>query len=490
MTNWKLLLASLLAVMLTIGVLTPTSAYAQDGDAAVAEVEEGLEDAAEETEETAEAIAAQEEADLADAPSEEYGGQTDVAGVSIALENFILFVCAVLVIFMQAGFAMVEAGFNSQKNVINILFKNVMDLCVGVMLYAVVGFNLMYPGSWIVENWVPSPTFLLSGENDPVPAAVDDGLLYHSQTDFLFQAAFAATAATIVSGAVAGRMQFRAYLVYSALLTGIIYPFSGAWKWGGGGLDAMGFYDFAGSCVVHAVGGFAGLAGAIALGPRIGRYTTDGKSVPLPGHSISLATLGVFILLIGWFGFNPGSQLTFGGGANVAAFSKVAVNTLLAACAGGFMAMLLSWGMFGKPDISMALNGLLGGLVSITACCDGFDNHWAVVIGLIGGVLVVLGVLLLDKLKIDDPVGAFPVHGLCGIWGCMAIALLPSTYDGDTGNLVAQVAGSIAYPVWAFVTMAIVFFALKAIGWLRVSAEEEESGLDISEHGMSAYTTA
>ena len=509
MNRWRVWLPCLLAALFVFGAIAPTMAFAQDDAAVEVEVEEEI--TPEDELEAAEAEAEQVGQDVADAaeylfgdpgpaavPDTAYGAkQVSVEGLSLAFENFVLVMCAVLVLFMQAGFAMVEAGFNSQKNVINILFKNVMDLCVGVMLYAVIGFNLMYPSSWIVENYVPGVSPFLSGEFSGDPAGADDGLFYHGQADFLFQAAFAATAATIVSGAVAGRMQFRAYLVYSALLTGIIYPFSGSWKWGGGWLDQMGFYDFAGSCVVHAVGGFAGLAGAIALGPRLGRYTVDGKSVPLPGHSISLATLGVFILLIGWFGFNPGSQLTFGGAGNTAAYARIATNTLLAAGAGGFMSMLISWCMFGKPDISMALNGMLGGLVGITANCDGVTNLSAVIIGLVAGALVVIGVLMLDKLKIDDPVGAWPVHGLCGLWGCIACALFQyqdaagAYYWGeDTAGLVTQLIGCVAYAVWAFVTMAIVFYILKAIGWLRVSREEEEAGLDISEHGMSAYTTA
>lgn len=438
---------------------------------------------------------AQEEAAevAAEAPAEEAAPEFD--GQEMAFDNFVLFVCAVLVLFMQAGFAMVEAGFNSQKNVINILFKNLMDICVGVMLYAIVGFNLMYPGEWIVDGWVGSPTFLLSGEFDEVPAAAGDGLLYHAQADYLFQVAFAATAATIVSGAVAGRMQFKSYLIYSAILTGILYPISGSWKWGGGWLDAMGFYDFAGSCIVHAVGGFAGLAGAIVLGPRLGRYTAEGKSTPLPGHSITIATLGVFILWIGWYGFNPGSQLTFGGAGNATAVARIAVNTTLSAAAGGFMAMLLSWIMFGKPDISMALNGVLAGLVGITANCDGVTNSSAVIIGLVSGVLVVLGIVLLDKLKIDDPVGAWPVHGLCGAWGCLACALFQASPGGepywgaDTATITAQVTGILAYCIWAFVTFFVLFIILKAVGILRVSAEEEEAGLDVSEHGMRAYAS-
>lgn len=424
-------------------------------------------------------------------------------GQEMAFDNFVLFICAVLVLFMQAGFAMVEAGFNSQKNVVNILFKNLMDICVGVILYALIGFNLMYPGdNWIVPGIVGSPSAFLTGgaEFDEVPASVDDGLLYHAQADYLFQVAFAATAATIVSGAVAGRMQFKAYLVYSAILTAIIYPISGSWKWGGGWLQEMGFWDFAGSCVVHAVGGFAGLAGAIVLGPRLGRYTSEGKSTPLPGHSITIATLGVFILWIGWYGFNPGSQLTFGGAGNATAVARIAVNTTLSAAAGGFAAMILSWILFSKPDISMALNGVLAGLVGITANCDGVTNPSAVIIGLVSGVLVVFGIILLDKLKIDDPVGAWPVHGLCGAWGCIACAIfqhdgywgvvddsLPEAEQVAFGNWGAQITGTLSYCIYAFVCFFVLFMILKAVGILRVSAEEEEAGLDVSEHGMRAY---
>lgn len=468
MRSWRALLPLILfGVIAGSSLFAPDTGFAQEAAEAAAEVAEPAAEAAE------------------PAAAEEAARQVD------PFDNFVLFICAVLVLFMQAGFAMVEAGFNSQKNVINILFKNLMDICVGVVLYALVGFNLMYPGEWIVENYIPAPSFGLSGAFASDSAGADYG--YHGQADFLFQVAFAATAATIVSGAVAGRMQFKAYLIYSAILTAIIYPISGAWKWGGGWLDQMGFYDFAGSCVVHAVGGFAGLAGAIVLGPRLGRYTADGKSTPLPGHSITIATLGVFILWVGWYGFNPGSQLTFNSAADGAAVSRIAVNTTLSAAAGGFIAMLVSWVMFGKPDISMALNGVLAGLVGITANCDGVTNMSAVIIGAISGVLVVVGILMLDKMKIDDPVGAWPVHGLCGAWGCLACALFQASPDGepywgaDTATIGAQLTGIAAYCIWAFATFFILFAILKAVGILRVSAEEEEAGLDVSEHGMRAY---
>jgi Amt family ammonium transporter len=276
-------------------------------------------------------------------------------------------------------------------------------------------------------------------------------------------------------------MKFSAYLLYSALLTGLIYPISGMWKWGGGWLDAMGFYDFAGSIVVHAVGGFAGLAGAIVLGPRLGRYAADGASRPIPGHNLTFATLGVFVLWVGWYGFNPGSQLAFTGAANTDATVLIAANTTLAAAAGTCIALFVAWIMFGKPDLTMALNGALAGLVGITANCDSVTNGEALVIGGVAGVLVVAGIVLLDKAKIDDPVGAWPVHGLCGVWGGLATGIFGGHPMG------AQIIGSIAIPIWAFVTMLVLFSVLKAAGALRVSAEDEQRGLDLSEHGIPAY---
>ena len=400
--------------------------------------------------------------------------------VAYALDNVVLMFCAVLVLFMQAGFAMVEAGFNAAKNAVNILFKNLADACLGVLLFWLVGYGLMYPGEAYGGGYFGFGGF---GRPETLEGAAGPGVL-HPQVDFLFQVAFAATAATIVSGAVAGRLKFSAYLVYTLILTGLIYPISGMWKWGGGWLAAAEFHDFAGSLVVHAVGGFAGLAGAIVLGPRIGRYSDDGKSQPLPGHNLTLATLGVFILLIGWFGFNPGSQLAFTGQANTDVVMLIATNTLLAACAGGTVGMFLSWLLFKKPDLSMALNGVLAGLVGITANCDCVTNVESIAIGSIAGVVVVLAIIALDKLKIDDPVGAFPVHGACGVWGGIATGIF-----GEGKDLITQVKGSIAISLWAFVTMLGVFGALKVIGMLRVSPEEEIQGLDITEHGMHAYDT-
>ncbi|MEL6898748.1 MAG: ammonium transporter, partial [Planctomycetota bacterium] len=368
----------------------------------------------------------------------------------------------------------------SAKNTVNILSKNVMDLGVGVLLFFTVGYGLMYPSGW--ETDVPQYEFL--GFNSDYlfaipPAAADSQ--FAPCVDWLFQAAFAATAATIVSGAVAGRMKFGAYLVYSAILTGLIYPISGSWKWGYGWADDLGFYDFAGSVVVHAVGGFAGLAGAIVLGPRIGRFSSDGKSVPLPGHNITFAALGVFILWIGWYGFNPGSVLDFKGAENIDLTMIVAVNTTLSPAVGAISCLVAAWVLFGKPDLTMALNGALGGLVGITANADIVSNQSAVIIGVVSGLLVLAGVILLEKLKIDDPVGAFPVHGICGIWGCLACGI----FGGK--DFLVQTYCTVAICAWAFFTMLILFLILKVIGQLRVSAEEEQAGLDVSEHGMHAY---
>lgn len=421
--------------------------------------------------------------------------------LSYAFNTVMMMLFGVLVIFMQAGFALVEAGLNSQKNTVNILFKNLMDFCIGVMLFWLFGLKLMYPGeisegkAYADESpWIPRIGMNLMVDQDDPPAL---GTGYSGSADFLFQVAFAATAATIVSGAVAGRLKFSAYLIYSAVLTGLIYPISGFWKWGGGALDQMGFQDFAGSLVVHAVGGFAGLAGAIALGPRIGRFGADGKSHPMPGHNLTYATLGVFILLIGWYGFNPGSQLAYTSTLDARATADIAMMTTLAAAAGAIAAMLLAWGMFGKPDLTMALNGVLAGLVGITANCDRVSQVESVLIGGIAGVLVVLAIVELEKLKIDDPVGAFPVHGVCGVWGGLATGVFGDIPTNDDGSAVfasqaeffmVQLKCSAIICVWAFVTMAALFFGLKAIGMLRVSKEEEIEGLDIGEHGMQAYT--
>jgi Amt family ammonium transporter len=394
--------------------------------------------------------------------------------IAYALDNMMLFVSAVLVLFMQAGFALVEVGFNSSKNAVNIMFKNFIDVCVGVIIYWFIGYGLMY-GEPLFGGWLAWGGFGVSQSSSEVGAGV-----LNPQTDWLFQVAFAATAATIVSGAVAGRIKFQAYLVYTVFISALVYPISGYWKWGGGWLNELGFHDFAGSLVVHSVGGFAGLAGAMLLGPRIGRFGKNGANT-LPPHNYTLATLGVFILWVGWYGFNPGSQLAFVGSANTDAVVLIAVNTTLAAGAGAVLAMIVSWMIMGRADLSFTLNGALAGLVGITANCDAVTNGESMIIGAIAGVLVILATLLLERLKIDDPVGAWPVHGVCGIWGGIAAGI----FGGKP--LVAQIVGSVAIPVWAFVTCFILFAILKSINVWRVSPEEELEGLDLSEHGVSAY---
>lgn len=468
---------ALLVGMLGVSVSLASVASAQDDAPSVMEAVDG-------------ADAGDSAAGVAEAKELLFADESDLA---YTINTLIMFFCAVLVLFMQAGFAMVEVGLNAAKNTVNILAKNVMDLSVGILLYLFIGFSLMYPGdAWIADGWLGMPGSFVTRDGVGEVARGDD---YSASADFLFQVAFAATAATIVSGSVAGRMKFGAYMVYSALLTGVIYPISGSWKWGEGWADAMGFQDFAGSVVVHAVGGFAGLAGAILLGPRIGRYTADGKSIPLPGHNVTFAALGVFILWVGWYGFNPGSQLTYAGAANAELTTFIAVTTSISAAAGAVGAMVLAWVLFGKPDLTMALNGALGGLVGITANCDRVTQPGALTIGLISGSLVVLGVVMLDKLRIDDPVGAWPVHGLCGIWGGLATGLFGAIPTGDdglelfgrAGFIQVQLIATVAIVLWAFVAMFIIFFVLKTIGFLRVSPEEEQAGLDISEHGMHAY---
>ncbi len=433
----------------------------------------------------ADAVAEETEAvEVTEAAAPEYYEKKETDYV---INTLIMFICAVLVLFMQAGFAMVEVGFNASKNAVNIIFKNVMDLSIGVMLFMLVGYGLMYPGDAGAGKWFAWGG--VWGERDGVEEIAELGD-YSNAADFLFQVAFAATAATIVSGAVAGRMKFTGYLCYSVILTGLVYPISGMWKWGGGALAEWGFADFAGSVVVHAVGGFAGLAGAIVLGPRIGRFSKEGKSQPMLGHNMPLAALGVFILWVGWYGFNPGSQLTYSGAANAEVTTYIAVTTTLSAAVGAFTAMLLSWGMFKKPDLSMCLNGALAGLVGITANCDQVSLGSAAIIGAVSGCLVFAGILLLDKLRIDDPVGAFPVHGICGVWGGIATGIFGTSIpEGATrmGYISIQVQSTLVICAWAFTTMFILFQILKAIGLLRVSAEEEIEGLDMCEHGMPAY---
>lgn len=390
-------------------------------------------------------------------------------------------VAAFLVFFMQAGFAMVEAGFTRAKNAVNIMMKNLMDFSIGSLAFFLVGFGLMFG---VTKGGLFGTTlFAMSG--------IEDGAAWE-WTFLIFQTVFAATAATIVSGAMAERTRFTGYLIYSVAITLFIYPIFGHWAWGGllaggGWLEGMGFLDFAGSTVVHSVGGWLALAGAIVLGPRIGKYGPDGKPKAIPGHSIPLAALGVFILWFGWFGFNPGSTTAAGG-----SIGYIAVTTNIAAAAGAVAAMLTAWIMFKKPDGSMTLNGALAGLVGITAGCDCVSPIGAIVIGLVAGVSVVLAVTFIDRvLKVDDPVGAVSVHGVCGAWGTLAVGLFNTEagllYGGGLRQLGIQAVGVSSAFVWAFGLGLLLFFTVKKTIGLRVAKDEELRGLDIGEHGMEAY---
>ncbi len=399
-------------------------------------------------------------------------------------------IAAVLVFFMQAGFAMVETGFTRAKNSVNILMKNLMDFSIGSIGFWALGFGLMFGAT--AGHFIGTTGFFLS---DAVPGT--EGWEW-TFVFFIFQTVFAATAATIVSGAMAERTKFTSYLVYSIFITAIIYPISGHWAWGSlfngeGWLENMGFIDFAGSTVVHSVGGWCALAGAIVLGPRLGKYGKDGSSRALPGHNIPLAALGVFILWFGWFGFNPGSTTT----ADMS-IGRIAVTTNLAAAAGAIAAMVTAWIVIGTPDASMALNGALAGLVSITAPCADVSPMSAFLIGLVGGIIVVLAVLFIDKtLKVDDPVGAVSVHGVCGAWGTLAAGLFAQeAYGGNVGlffgggfkPVLVQLTGIITVFAWAFFGALILFWIIKSTLGLRVTKEEEIRGLDLGEHGMEAYS--
>jgi Amt family ammonium transporter len=407
----------------------------------------------------------------------------DAAKEEVQLNINIVWTCvaAFLVFFMQAGFAMVEAGFTRAKNAVNILMKNLMDFSVGSLAFFLIGFGLMFGKT---NGLFGTTLFAMSG--------VEPGSDWN-WTFLIFQTVFAATAATIVSGAMAERTRFVGYLAYSFFITLFIYPVFGSWAWGGlldggGWLENLGFLDFAGSTVVHSVGGWLALAGAVVLGPRIGKYGPDRKPRAILGHNIPLAALGVFILWFGWFGFNPGSTTTGDG-----SIGYIAVTTNLAAAAGAIAAMIVSWLIVKKPDASMALNGALAGLVSITAPCDGVSPAGAIIIGVIGGALVVISVLFIDnKLKIDDPVGAVSVHGVCGLWGTLSAGLFNMEsglfYGGGISQLGVQILGAAAAFIWAFGLGLLLFYGIKKTIGLRVTAEEELKGLDIGEHGMEAYS--
>ena len=413
--------------------------------------------------------------------------------VQAILDNVWILIAASLVILMQAGFALVEAGLTRGKNVANIFMKNLMDFCIGSVLFFAVGYAIAFGGKMSgIGGIIGGDGWFLAG----------DGIFTYGTLDkfvfFTFQAAFAATAATIVSGAMAERTKFKSYIIFSAVISAVIYPVVVRWQWGGGWLFQLStpFHDFAGSSLVHMTGGIAAAVGAALLGPRIGRYSADGRPRAIPGHSIPFAILGCFILLVGWYGFNAGSWLAAG-----AEIGGIAVNTTLAASMGAFAAMLTTWFRSGKPDVAMAGNGLLAGLVGVTAGAWVVNGLGAIVIGATAGIIVVYAVSFFDKVKIDDPVGAVSVHGVCGAFGTLAVGLFSSIevdgvikkglfYGGGTDQLISQIIGVAAIGAFVFIASFVLFGTLKATVGLRVSEQEEIEGLDVHEHGFAGYNSA
>jgi Amt family ammonium transporter len=387
-------------------------------------------------------------------------------------------IAAALVFLMHLGFATLESGLCQKKNTVNILFKNVFIISIGVLTYAFFGFNTHYPGDF--NGWFSWGGMIgdLNADGGNTWGYGGLGLAMTGFGDFIFQAMFAATGATIVSGAVAERVKLSSFMVFALLFVGVAYPVAGSWHWGGGVLAELGFKDFAGSTVVHAFGGFGALACVMVLGPRRGKYTENGIK-PIPAHNFPLAAIGVFLLMFGWYGFNGGSVLS----AEPGALGLVFTTTTLAACAGALGAMFTSWFALKKPDLSMALNGILAGLVGITANADVVSVGSSIIIGLIAGIIVVFAITFFDKSKIDDPVGAISVHGVCGIWGTLAVAIFADGFD-----FMVQLKGALLVSVFAFAFAYIVFSILKAVMGVRVSEEEEDRGLDITEHGQEAYT--
>lgn len=460
-------------------------------------------DATEEVEETAveaveEAADADEEAEAAAAAAEKmeeflelragYGEEFIEAFDFFVVSMLWTVIAAALVLIMHLGFATLEAGLTQKKNTVNIMFKNVFIISIGILTYALVGFGTHYPeGDWMIENWLGIGGFIgdLSGDDSFGYGGVE--LCMTGYGDFIFQAMFAATAATIVSGSVAERVKLPAFMIFSTVLVALGYTIAGSWHWGEGWLSQLGaevdgefpdaFADFAGSTVVHGFGAAAALACVIILGPRLGKYGKDGSIKPILPSSLPLATIGVFLLFFGWFGFNGGSVLS----ADPAGLGLVFTTTALAASAGAVASMLFAWVILKKPDLSMALNGVLGGLVSITAGADAVSPLASIIMGAIGGVIVVISILFLDKIRIDDPVGAISVHGTCGIWGTLAVAFFGGA------SFMSQLTGVIAVYLFAFVFAFVVFYALKLIMGVRVSEEEEREGLDVAEHGVPAY---
>jgi Amt family ammonium transporter len=410
----------------------------------------------------------------------------------VVLDTLWVVLAAVLVIFMNAGFAMLETGLCRAKNAVNILAKNAIVFAVASIAFWVAGFAIMFGNG---NDYLGFSGWALGGpDNSPATGDAYQGVFASLNwtgvpltAKFFFQLAFAATAATIVSGAVAERIKFSAFMIFSFFLVAVIYPIGGHWAWGGGWLSQIGFADFAGSTVVHSIGGWAALMGVIFLGPRIGKYGKDGSVKVISGHNLGFATLGTFILWIGWFGFNPGSTMA----ADPAAIASIALNTNMAAAAGCLAATITAWFMIGKPDLSLLLNGALAGLVAITAPCNVVTIGSSVLIGLVAGVLVVYAVLAFDKLKLDDPVGALSVHLVNGVWGTLAVGLFAAEgglfFGGGFAKLMPQIYGILAIAAATVAVSSVVWLSLKYTMGIRVSAEEEELGLDVGEHGMSAY---
>ncbi|MDD3108244.1 MAG: ammonium transporter [Alistipes sp.] len=407
-------------------------------------------------------------------------GALSIADVATSLDTVWVLLAAMLVFIMQLGFSTVEAGFARTKNTANILMKNVIDICIGSLLFWFVGFGLMFGPSVAGFLGVPD-LFGLANWSGSIPP----------EAFLVFQTMFCATSSTIVSGAVAGRTKFHAYLIYCVLIAMVVYPVSGHWTWGGGWLSELGFHDFAGSTVVHSVGGWIALVGAAMVGPRLGKYR-NGKVYAIPGHSLSLAMIGVFLLWFGWFGFNPGSQLAASGWDNAVAISHVFLTTNLAAAAGGVAALLTAWFRYGKPTLSLTLNGILAGLVGVTAGCDLVSAAGAAWIGVICGVVMVYAVSFFDNIaKVDDPVGAISVHGVCGTLGTILTGLFATEsgvfYGAGFSFFGVQVLGAVVTALWALGMGLIIFFAIKKTIGLRVDKRVEEEGLDVYEHGETAY---
>jgi Amt family ammonium transporter len=478
----------LMAVGIAVCGVMAAPTYAQEE--AVTEEAEAV------VEETAEEPAAEEEAEeAAAAPAPPDGFNKTLTDTSYALDTIWVMIAGFLVMWMQAGFALVECGLTRAKNAVNICMKNLLDFCFGSITYWIIGFSIMFAagGDWN-KFWGGLNGMFL---NPDEPFASLSWSLVPLDAKFFFQLVFAATTATIVSGAMAERTKFTSYMIYSAIVSAFIYPISGHWIWGGGWLYDAGFWDFAGSTVVHSVGGWLSLVGAFIIGPRIGKYAKDGTPKAIPGHNLVFVALGVFILWLGWFGFNPGSTMS----ADANSIAKITINTNMAAAIGCISALCTARVMFGTWEATMALNGALAGLVAITCPCAWVSMESAFLIGLVGGILVVLSVLFFDKYaKIDDPVGAISVHGVCGAWGTLALGLfstgtgegglspLPGLFNGgDASQLIAQAKGVGAVFLWAICAGAVLFLAIKHTVGLRVTPEEEREGLDYGEHGNEAY---